>query len=236
MRTKLLMLLSSLLTLFICLSSMFLFSSCGHDDEDMTDEPVVNADVYLSCPDDHHPHKIDLALPSGTKWACCNIGANSPEEYGGYYSWGDTEEKSIYDSDNYAYNRSLIGDDIAGTQYDVAYVKWGDSWCMPSLEKLRELADNCIKTWTTQNGVNGQLLTGSNGGTIFLPAAGIQSWYGPNYEGKECYFWSSSFWPGDVNSGSPHWYQAYSYYFYSENTSWNTFYRYIGFSVRAICR
>lgn len=50
-----------------------------------------------SCPDDNHPHMIDLGLPSGTKWACCNVGATKPEEYGGYYTWGETEEKSVYD-------------------------------------------------------------------------------------------------------------------------------------------
>lgn len=89
-----------------------------------------------SCPDDNHPHMIDLGLPSGTKWACCNVGATKPEEYGGYYTWGETEEKSVYDwstckywtdsnGDGYAddYEFTNLGSDIAGTGYDVAHVK-----------------------------------------------------------------------------------------------------------------
>ena len=58
---------------------------------------------YLTCPDDHHPHLIDLGLPSGTKWACCNVGATAPEDYGGYYAWGETEEKAVYDQSTYEY-------------------------------------------------------------------------------------------------------------------------------------
>lgn len=56
------------------------------------DAPVA----YTSCPDSHHPHLIDLGLPSGTKWACCNVGAQKPEDYGGYYAWGETAEKNSY--------------------------------------------------------------------------------------------------------------------------------------------
>ena len=52
---------------------------------------------YPSCPDDHHPHLIDLGLPSGTKWACCNVGATAPQGDGGYYAWGETDEKDVYD-------------------------------------------------------------------------------------------------------------------------------------------
>ena len=70
-----------------------------------------------SCPDDNHPHAIDLGLPSGTKWACCNVGATTPEENGGYYAWGETEEKELYDISTYIYGNiydsaSLIGDNI----------------------------------------------------------------------------------------------------------------------------
>ena len=62
-----------------------------------------NSQAYLTCPDDNHPHMIDLGLPSGTKWACCNVGASSPEEYGGYYAWGETTEKDVYDWNTYTY-------------------------------------------------------------------------------------------------------------------------------------
>lgn len=154
------------------------------------------------CPDDHHPHMIDIGLPSGTKWACCNVGATTPEGYGGYYAWGETWEKSYYDfySHKYSYSYSTIetvrdpgtfGDDewhdvlqwhytyklpnqICGTSYDVAYVNWGDSWQMPTIAQQSELLDYCTSTWTTRNGVNGRLFTGPNGGQVFLPAAGYR--------------------------------------------------------------
>ena len=59
--------------------------------------------TLLSCPDNNHPHMIDLGLPSGTKWACCNVGAHSPEEYGGYYAWGEISEKPVYNEVTYLY-------------------------------------------------------------------------------------------------------------------------------------
>jgi hypothetical protein len=143
---------------------------------------------YLTCPDDHHPHFIDLGLPSGTKWACCNVGATTPEGYGGYYAWGETEEKDVYDWTAY---KDLVGD-IAGTQYDVAHVKWGGSWVMPSCDQQAELLENCSSEWTTFNGINGRVFTGSNGGSIFLPAAGCR--YGTDlYDaGSEGLYWSST--------------------------------------------
>lgn len=56
-----------------------------------------------SCPDGKHPHAIDLGLPSGTKWACCNVGATTPEGYGGYYAWGEKKMKSVYNEVTYKY-------------------------------------------------------------------------------------------------------------------------------------
>ncbi len=134
-----------------------------------------------TCPDANHPHMIDLGLPSGTKWACCNVGASTPEGYGNYYAWGETQPKSWYSEDSYQYyNGNLdypdcwinIGSDIAGTQYDAATANWGSPWRMPTLTQIEELLNNCTSVWTTQNGVNGRKFTGPNGGTIFLPAAG----------------------------------------------------------------
>ena len=144
---------------------------------------------------------IDLGLPSGTLWASWNVGASSPEEYGGYYSWGETEEKDYYDWSTYTHCDGSketchhIGDDIAGTEYDVAHVKWGAPWNMPSQEQINELKDNCTRTWTTQNGVDGILLTGPNGASIFLPAAGFRKNSGLRYQGSRGYYWSSSLFP-----------------------------------------
>ncbi|MBR2192647.1 MAG: hypothetical protein IJ910_04970 [Bacteroidaceae bacterium] len=62
-----------------------------------TIDVTVTGDLttYPDCPDDHHPHLIDLGLPSGTRWACCNVGADAPESYGGFYAWGETTEKDF---------------------------------------------------------------------------------------------------------------------------------------------
>ena len=128
------------------------------------------------CPDNNHPHMIDLGLPSGTKWACCNVGASKPEDYGGYYAWGETEEKDVYSYETYIYGyNEYIGLDISGTNYDVAHVKWGVSWKMPTTEDFKELIDNCTYIWTQQDGTEGSKFTGNNGNSIFIPDAGWNS-------------------------------------------------------------
>ena len=189
---------------------------------------------YLTCPDDHHPHVIDLGLPSGTKWACCNIGASSPEGYGGYYAWGETSEKSDYDWDTYAYYNSQtgkcisLGSDIAGTSYDVAHVQWGGSWVMPSADRQMELINNCNREWSTVNGVNGTLVTGPSGGQIFLPAAGCR-WDGGLGAGSYGDYWSSTQYPGYSN-------RAYRLCFGSAGYCyWGGDDRYFGQPVRAVC-
>ena len=122
---------------------------------------------------------IDLGLPSGTKWASHNIGANRPEEAGSYFAWGETTEKDAYNWDSYLYGRDQfdvddIGKDIAGTSYDVAHEKWGGTWRLPTEKQCNELAIHCTAEWTTVNGVNCQKLTGPNGNHIILPASGAR--------------------------------------------------------------
>jgi hypothetical protein len=148
--------------------------------------------AYTSCPDDNHPHMIDLGLPSGTKWACCNVGANKPEECGDYYAFGETEKKNAYYDVTYQYYDSskqemmLIGNyiedpvnypeggyyDISGTDYDAATVHWGAPWQMPTMAQFRELVTNTTSEMISKNGERGQEFTGPNGRTIFLPYAG----------------------------------------------------------------
>lgn len=197
------------------------------------DYPLDHVDKVFSCPDDHHPHAIDLGLPSGTKWACCNIGASSPEDYGGYYAWGETSEKDYYYWETYAYYNSQtgcinIGSDIAGTSYDVAHVQWGGSWVMPSVDRLKELVYNCSSEWTTVNDVNGVLVTGPSGGQIFLPAADCRSYDALSY-GSDGHYWSSTQHP-DYS------YNAYMLQFYSIYWYWSSYSnRSHGNSVRAVC-
>ena len=203
------------------------------DATDVTENEKDEAVMSGLCPDSHHPHAIDLGI--GVKWACCNVGASAPEQYGGYYAWGETEEKSYYSDgtyaffDNVAYNNGKsysecfksLGSDIAGTSYDVAHVKWGGGWRMPSRDQIRLLVDNCSSEWTTLNGVKGRVFTGPNGGKIFLPAAGDHA----GGVGSDGYYWSST----QYHDYS---YAAYGLGFLSGDADWYGGSRYYGRSVR----
>lgn len=147
-----------------------------------------------------HFEAIDLGLPSGTKWASCNVGATKPEEYGDLFAWGETETKSIFSDRNYKFSHN-IGNDIAGTKYDVAHMKWGGGWRMPTKAQMEELVEKCKVSQTSINGVKGVLVKGPNGRSIFLPAAGAQ-WitHGEEkYDEKGMYgeYWSSTYYPED---------------------------------------
>lgn len=126
---------------------------------------------------------VDLGLPSGTKWATCNVGASTPEEYGGYFAWGETTEKDTYYVENWIYYEhstdggwvnKYSGKDIGATPHDVAYTKWGSSWKMPTEDQFVELVDKCEHSWVTQNNVSGYIFTGPNGNSIFFPASGYK--------------------------------------------------------------
>ena len=181
------------------------------------------------CPDGNHPHMIDLGLPSGTKWACCNVGASKPEDYGGYYAWGERHTKSIYNFDTYTcYSYYVdakgqrykdyadIGSDISGTSYDAATANWGAPWRMPTKEEVYYLSTGSSYT---RNGVEGYLLRGANGNAVFVPAAGYR------LNGELCgegslYYWSSSLNESDTS-------HAY-------RSRWGTAYRYEGLPVRPV--
>lgn len=153
---------------------------------------------YIQCPDDNHPHMINLGLPSGTLWSCCNVGAGKPEDNGGYYAWGETWQKDTYTLTSYQYGNSYqdmvdIGSDISGSsQYDVARHYFGEEWCMPTSEQWSELLNYTTATWMSQGGLSGYKLTGSNAGNIFLPAAGLYMGNDNNIKGYGGYYWSSN--------------------------------------------
>ena len=112
---------------------------------------------------------VDLGLPSGVLWATCNVGANSPEEYGEYYAWGELEP--------YEYEYTFISSyrNILGWREDIANVEWGGTWRIPTNYEIQELINNCLWEWCNVNGIYGYKVTGSNGNTIFLPAGGHKS-------------------------------------------------------------
>ena len=185
---------------------------------------------YLTCPDGNHPHLIDLGLPSGTKWACCNVGAYLPEASGDYFAWGEVEKKQQYSWTTYKHcDGSInsihnIGSDIAGTQYDVAHNKWGEHWQMPTQQQMIELVQNC----TCSIEEYGHKLIGPNGGWIFIPSAGIKV----GSEWKD--YNNGSLWSSTLDSSDDKY--AYRLRIGSGNTevSSNTAYRYRGFSVRPV--
>ena len=126
----------------------------------------------MVCAEEHE--YVDLGLPSGTLWATCNIGANSPEEYGSYYAWGETTPKSDYTWSAYkwcngtettltkyccnsSYGNNGFTDTLIELELidDAAYVNWGTKWCMPNKYQWDELFNKCDWTWITRNGVNG---------------------------------------------------------------------------------
>ena len=117
---------------------------------------------------------VDLGL--SVKWATCNVGASKPGACGDYFAWGETSKKNEYSWDTYEYYKDggciEIGADISGTKYDVAHVKWGGNWVMPTQAQVRELFANTTYEVTKQNGVTGLKLTARNGGSIFLPHSG----------------------------------------------------------------
>ena len=188
------------------------FVSCGGDDDDEPQNPTENTGSDSANSETNAygiavSQEVDLGL--SVNWAGWNVGATKPEEYGGYYAWGEIEKKEVYDWDTYKwYNdgneNSIIKyctDNSFGTvddrsvlepEDDVAHVKWGDGWRMPTDEQIMELKSDCIWTWITYNGVNGYKVTGPNGNSIFLPAAGYRvttSLYWANNSG---YYWSST--------------------------------------------
>ena len=206
---------------------------------------------YDSCPDDNHPHLIDLGLRSDTMWACCNVGATTPEDYGLYFAWGettgytgDTGDGRSFDWESYKWcngsentltkyctnsdNGTVDNKTVLDLEDDAAHVNWGGDWRMPTYTEIRELCDNCTSEWTQVNGVNGRKFTSkTNGNSIFLPAASHRGYSWFDGGGSDGYYWSSSL------------YKSYPYLandlsFASNYAGWYDYYRCLGRSVRPV--
>ena len=221
----------SLLWGLIAFISLFLLS-CDNKDAG----PTVPTDPYNG-----HEY-VDLGLPSGLKWATYNVGATTPEEYGGYYAWGETEEKSVYDWKTYKWckgsddkmTKYCVDEDfgdvdnriVLDLQDDVARAQWGGAWRMPTHEEFKELLDNCAWQWTTLNGVDGYKVFALNGNSIFLPAAGCR--FESQSIGSYGFYWASSL--CEYSSSD-----AYHLRFSSEEYWCGNLQRCYGFSVRPVC-
>jgi len=201
------------------------------------DDGESSVSVSVSQPSgsaDGHDY-VDLGL--SVMWATCNVGALSPAEYGDYYAWGETTPKSEYTEENSKTNGKNIGDISGNLQYDAARANWGGSWRMPTNDEMHELVDKCTWEWgmfdnrvgdsTIHTGTYGYKVTGPNGNSIFLPAAGWR--YGSllDDESEPGRYWCSTPYEGNTRD-------AYSHYFISDyyNVSWRC--RYCGQSVRPV--
>ena len=191
---------------------------------------------------------VDLGLPSGTLWATCNVGATKPEEYGDYFAWGETEPKIEYSWENYkwgdgkSHSLNKYCDDSKYAKVDnktilelcddVANVKWGGDWRIPTPGEQCELKNDSYTTWDwiTRDGVRGYKVTSKiNGNSIFLPAAGCRDDSDWDDAGSYGCGWSSSL-SADDSDG------AYYLYFDSDFVSSGRNYRYYGQSVRPVLR
>ena len=186
---------------------------------------------------------VDLGLPSGLKWAICNVGAATPKEAGNYYAWGETKPKTTYSWSTYKwckrsestltkYNTSsdygtVDNKTVLDLEDDAAAVNWGGQWRMPTDAEWRELLTNC--TWTKTS--SGNIVTGPNGNYITLPCGGDFMDDKCYNSGRYGYYWSSNLYGGN---------NSYTLYFYSSAAS-NTptltsNSRRYGCNVRGVCK
>ena len=222
-----------LLLLIAVAGAWFLFGGAGNGDASKRDtkdtleenpKPVASLTTGK-----HNGHDwVDLGLPSGLKWATCNVGASSPSDYGDYYAWGETSTKSSYTDGNSTTYGKEIGDIAGNPTYDVARAKWGGSWRLPTLADFYELLGNCIWEWTTQDGHKGHKVTSrKNGNSIFLPAAGWRGGTSSGGQGSCGDYWSAT--PHESNT-------SYAHYLYPNEGNFSTDWRNrsLGHSVRPV--
>ena len=199
--------------------------------------------------DNIEEHFVDLGLPSGLKWAKCNLGAETETDYGNYYMWGSTEPNtadeciwehapfndgsSDYDEEYFNTHKSGWLDDKnnLSPEYDVAYKATDGMARMPTQDDIQELIDNTIHEWVenfNNSNVNGmKFISKTNGNSIFIPAAGFCYDGSVDGVGGDGYVWSSS-----LYASNP--YRTWNLSFYSGYCSMYSGYRFYGRSVRPV--
>lgn len=141
----------------------------------------------------HNGHEwVNLGL--NVMWATCNLGASSPSEYGEYYAWGKTSPEDRSSSNSLIDNKEKQSDiDISGNpQFDAATANWGKGWRMPTKGDYEDLMYKCKWEIVNQDGHNGFKVTGPNGNSIFLPAAGFGGGSSIISIGENGHYWSST--------------------------------------------
>ena len=205
---------------------------------DVSEEDGLNIDNNNYAGEYEELEAVDLGL--SVLWANWNVGASSETDAGNYYSWGETETKSSYNSSNYSHTDwfntpELDHDIIRGTTYDAATVNWGKAWRMPTEEEFEELLQ-CTYEYLEINGKSGYKFTGINGNSIFLPMVGHYAY--ESLQEASHYYWTCDAAHLMITSGS-------SYYFYSlpqvlslnEKDVWTTAMSniWIGCPIRPVC-
>lgn len=232
------------------LTSGFIACSSDNKDDVTNNDPTVESESLNVCPDGNHPHLIDLGLPSGKKWCCCNIGANNPEGYGKYFAWGETEGDKANKKFTWSNYKWCNGTQYTLTKYcsdsrylasgttpdnkteldlddDAAYAS-NNNYCMPTSANIKELLDNTTLRWIVGNGVKGAIFKSKlNGNSIFLPASGYcgEKEYS---KGEVGFYWSSSVDSYSSDLAKSHFYVS------KDNTVMRSESRYYGMSVRAV--
>lgn len=169
--------------------------------------------------------KVDLGL--SVYWCAYNVGAQSPEELGNHYAWGETDTKSTYSRDTYHINTKY--NDIRGYDiYDAARVNMDDAWRMPTKKEYEELISKCKWSYFVYKGVSGYRVTGPNGKSIFFPLAGAKEDALGDFTNQVGYYWSSNIFEDDRND-------AWLLELTSSNYAIDFNPRYTGCSIRAVC-
>lgn len=166
-------------------------------------------------------HKyVDLGLPSGLLWATCNVGASNPRMSGYHLSWGETSTKDQYTADTHFYSST---DSQLARSHDAAASIWGGGWRTPTLQEWQELSAHCQWIWDG----SGYTVTGANGKSIYLPAAGYYKDFSCHKEGIQGDYWTSTPYGAE---------QAYEFYFVGNTYRTQADKRFYGASVRAVLK
>ena len=163
---------------------------------------------------------VDLGLPSGLKWSTCNVGASSPSDFGEYYAWGEIQPKSNYSQSNYMYHDTQLKN-----IFDAVRLLWHGKWRMPTTGEVDELQKNCKWTQAILNGHHGVFITGRNGNSIFLPAAGVFVDKEKKLVETEGRYWTSS----AMDNGK-------ALYFKTKDAEKEHYFRSCGLSIRPVTK